>query len=272
MNREPENFSRKLALLSLVVAAGCCSCSAVTRQVARDATPAAIDSGVPAALSEKNQKALAEGIEPERVEQATEKVTAAATDGWVNAMSEDERQARVVAAVAPVVASLVDASMESALRDEHLDRIRELAKQATLGFQEAIDEVAEKRDQGAIPADKGNVLEAADRLAEGGGMTLYLVAALAGLFAALLLAGAFWAVSRKRRYEREAARREQALEAAARVLSREGMPLAESSSRPESPAGAGALADPDAELLRNTVRRLRSARSEAEPTKKESTA
>lgn len=116
------------------------------------------------------------------------------------------------------------------------------------------------------------MFEAADRLAEGGGTALYVLGALAVLLAALLVAGAFLAVSRKRRYEREAARREQALEAAARVLSREGMPLAESSNRAEPSAGADALADADAELLRSTVRQLRSARSEAEPTNKGFTA
>ena len=59
---EPNNLVRKLALLSVVTAWSCCSCSAVTRQVARDATPAAIDSGIEAGMSEKNQAAIAEGM------------------------------------------------------------------------------------------------------------------------------------------------------------------------------------------------------------------
>jgi len=225
MSYDFKNPVKTLALPSLLLALICCSCSAVTKKVARDATPEAIEAGLEAGTSEETQEKLVEAIEPERVEQATEKLAAGATDGWASAMGEDERQARVAAAVTPVVASLVQESMQTALGDEHLVRIRELAKQATLGFQDAIDEVAQKREEGAIPSDRGNVLEAVDKVAEGGDRWLYALGALAALLAALLGAGIAWAIGRKRRYDREAARRDQALEAALRVLEREGLAL-----------------------------------------------
>lgn len=264
MSNDSSSFQKVLLVLSVASAWSCCSCSAVTRQVARDATPAAIDSGIEAGLSEKNQEAVAEKLEPEHVERATEKVTAAATDGWVSAMGGEERQRSVVAAVAPVVESLVNESIEAALTDEHLLRVRELAKQATLGFQDAIDEVAEQRDKGAIPSEKGNVLEAVDKVAESGSTTLYMLGALAALFAVLLGAGLVWALGRRRRYDREAARRDQAFEAAARMLSRQGVRLEEppAQARGEHAVGREVQvdvdADADAELVRSAVRRMRS--------------
>jgi|GEM_PF-5149894 len=198
MFNDSKNFDKSLAILCAVAAWSCCACSGVTKQVARDATPVAVDSGIEAGVSDKNQEAVVQAIEPERVERATEKVAAGATDGWTNAMGEEERQARVAAAMAPIVASLVHESLETALSDEQLARVRELAKQATLGFQDAIDEVTEKRDQGAMPLSKGNVLEAVDQIAESGGTALYVVGALAFVLAVLLGAGATWALGRRR--------------------------------------------------------------------------
>jgi hypothetical protein len=198
MSNDSNSFARCLGLLCALAAWSCLACSAVTRQVARDATPAAVDSGIQAGTSDKNQEALVEAIEPERVEEATEKLAAGAADGWTDAMEDDQRQARIVEAVAPVVTSLVDESMEAVLSEEHLARIRELAKQATLGFQDAIDEVAEQRDQGTIPSDQGNVLEAVDRVAEGGDTAIYVIGAIAVLLAVLAGAGVGWAFGRKR--------------------------------------------------------------------------
>jgi hypothetical protein len=227
MPNDYASFAAILTMLGLLAASSCCGCGAITRQVARDATPLAIDSGIEAGLSEKNQEAVVQALDPERIERATEKVAGGATDGWTRALAEDQRQERIVAAVKPIVASLVSESIEVALTDEHLTRVRGLAKQATLGFQDAIDEVAEKRDRGVIPADQGNVLEAVDELAEGGRGMLYVLGAIALGLAALLGLGTVWALARKRRFEREAARQGEAFAAAVRMLSREQRPSTE---------------------------------------------
>jgi hypothetical protein len=200
MPNDFSSFAQRLALLSAVAACSGFACSGVTKQVARDATPVAVDAGIQAGVSDENQEAVVAAIEPERVERATEKLAAGMADGWVNAMTEEERQARVTAALSPVVASLVHESMQTALSDEQLLRVRELAKQATLGFQDAIDEVTEKRDRGTIPADEGNVLEAVDQIAEGGGTAIYVVGALAFVLALLLGAGGMWALGRRRQH------------------------------------------------------------------------
>src|SRR5690606_2586286 len=133
-------------------------------------------------------------IDPEMVEEATEKTVSGSMDGMVAALSEEERQEQLAAAMRPLVASLVDSSVDSALNDENLARIRELAKQATLGFQDAIDEVQEQKEEGTIPQDEGNVLTAADEVAESGDVVLYVLGALALVLALLLIAGTWWAL------------------------------------------------------------------------------
>lgn len=193
-------------------------CGSMTRQVARNATPVAVESGMQAAMSDESQQTFVEAIDPERVEQGTEKLAAGATDGLVNALGQEERQERLINAMAPVVSSIVDTAMERALSDEQLARVRELAKQATLGFQDAIDEVKTQKERGQIPEDKGNVLEAANDVAETGDITLYLVGALAAALFLLLLIGSIWAVRRKRKYELDGRQRDQALDELTRIL------------------------------------------------------
>jgi hypothetical protein len=223
----------------------------MTRSVARNATPAAVESGIEEATSAANQETIVQSIDPERVEEATEKVAAGATDGLVDAMSAPPRQERLTQAMEPVVAAMVNTAVESALSEEQLARIRELAKQATLGFQDAIDEVKTKKEQGILPEDQGNVLEAVDDVAESGNITLYLVGALAGLLFLLLVGGIIWAIRRKRRYEFEAGSREAALAEVGRILSDEQF-------RADAEAQGGNGHDPlsDAERLRLAARRL----------------
>ncbi len=230
------------------------ACASLTKRVARDATPEAVESGIQAALSERNQDRVVAAIEPARVEEVTEKVVSGATDGWARSMNDEERSAQVAAALVPVVHSLVDSSVERALSDEHLGRIRELAKQATLGFQDAIDEVTSQRERGEIPADQGNVLQAVDTLAKDGATTLTVAGAVALGLGLLLLIALAWALTRRHRYERDLAERNQALEAAVRMLSERGTPLDEDRSSTEG------VSDPDAELVRSAVQRIRQER------------
>jgi len=260
MSNDSKTFTTGLLILGVVAISSCCGCGALTRQVARDATPAAVDSGIQAGVSDENQETIVQAIDPERVERATEKVAGAVTDGWTNAMDQDERQARIALAVTPVMAKLVSESIEVALTDEHLTRVRELAKQATLGFQDAIDEVSEQRDLGTIPSDRGNVLEAVDELAEGGQGTLYVIGAIALALAVLLGVGVVWALKRKRRHEQESVRQSQALAAAVRVLSRKGVPMDEEPASPSTDGRPSADIQADVDLVRTAARRMAGAR------------
>src|SRR5688572_16705419 len=92
-----------VTLLAITFGTGC---GAMTRSVARNATPAAVESGIEEVASAKNQETIVQSIDPERVEEATEKVAAGATDGLVEAMSAPPRQERITQAMEPVVAAM----------------------------------------------------------------------------------------------------------------------------------------------------------------------
>lgn len=234
-------------LLFLVTA-----CGGMTRQLARDATPTAVETGLRTASSERSQRVLLDAIEPERVEEATEKLASGATDGFIRVLSEEERQERLSRAIAPMVNSMVDTAVHQALSDETLERVRALAKQATLGFQDAIDEVKAQKEQGALPTDQGNVLEAVNDVAESGDKTLYIVGAVATGLLGLLVVGTVWALRRKRQYEDEASSRDKKLEEIRRILAEEHGPSP--SGGGSTREGPGTLEDP--ERFRQALRRL----------------
>jgi hypothetical protein len=220
MKHQVHSINKRMSLLLAVGLStfSCLGCGSLTKQVARNATPVAVESGMKTALSDESQDAVVEAIDSERVEHATEKFAAGTIDGFVNALAEEERQERLAGSMEPMVSSLVNTAMAEALSDEQLLRIRELAKQATLGFQDAIDEVKTKKERGTIPEDQANVLEAADDLAETGDVTLYSLATLAALLFFLLVAGAIWALRGRRKYELEGTRRDQAVDEITRIL------------------------------------------------------
>lgn len=235
-------------------------CGGMTRQVVRNATPTAVQTGLATATSDESQDMIVESLEPERVEEATERIAAGTTDGLVNALGEEERQERLTQAVAPMVSSMVDTAINQALNDENLERVRALAKQATLGFQDAIDEVKTQKDDGTIPADKGNVLEAVNDVAESGDVTLYALGAVAALLALVLIIGAVLAVRRKRKYEYEASLRDKALDEISRILAdgQRGTNL-EANGHDRDRDDSEAVGDP--ERLREALRRLAEQRS-----------
>jgi hypothetical protein len=74
---------------------------------------------------------------------------------------------------------------------------REVTKQITLGFQDAIDQTRRDRKSGAIPESEGSVLFGVGELAENGQGSM--LNTIAGGFAALILAiaGMLWWVSRR---------------------------------------------------------------------------
>jgi hypothetical protein len=211
-----------------------------------------VDSGIETVSSEENQRELVKAVDPEIVEEATRKTVSGSTDGLIAALSEEERQEQLAAAMRPLVASMVDTSVDSALNDGNLARIRELAKQATLGFQDAIDEVEQQKEEGKIPEDKGNVLKAADQVAEGGDTILYVLGALAAVLAALLVAGTLWALRRKRGYEEDSARRDREIAQIAQMLASEGLGPAQT----EDGSKNGDAELSDEEVLRQAMRRV----------------
>lgn len=242
-------MTRSVLIVVVLAAAGC---GGMTRQVARNATPAAVDSGLRAVTSDESQQLVVDSIDEERVQAATEKLASGTTDGLVESLGEEERQARLTEAMAPMVSSMVDTAMNQALNDANLERVRALAKQATLGFQDAIDEVKSQKESGELPKDKGNVLEAVDDVAESGDTTLYILGAVAAALLLALALGAVWALSRKRKYEYEASLRDRALDEISRILAEDqGAPVSDKDV-PEQAKDEGG----HPERLRQALRRL----------------
>jgi hypothetical protein len=88
---------------------------------------------------------------------------------------------------------------------------RTISKEATLGFQDAVDEARRSRDQGETQPGEGSVLWAASRAAESGNTLLdvWKVSLLAvGL---VLIAGFVWAFRQHRTHRRELLQRDEAL-------------------------------------------------------------
>ncbi len=242
-----------LFLLSLVVAFAS-GCGGMTRQIARNATPAAVDSGLQAATTDQNQERLVDAIEPERVEEATVRLTSGATDGLVTALGNEERQERLAEAVGPMVASMVDTAINQALSDENLERVRALAKEATLGFQDAIDEVEAQKETGEIPEDEGNVLETMNDVADHSDTILYALGAAAALLFLVLVGVTVWAVRKRKKYETEARMRDQALDEISRLLSDDDRAGQDSRGNGQHPPKGEPGGDP--ERLRQALRRL----------------
>jgi len=217
-------------ILVVLTAAGC---GGMTRTVARNATPAAVDSGLRAVTSDEHQQLVVDAIDEDRVQDATEKLASGTTDGLVDALGEPERQERLTQAVAPMVSSMIDTAINQALTDGNLERVRALAKQATLGFQDAIDEVKSQKESGQLPKNKGNVLEAVNDVAESGDTTLYILGGAAAVLLLLLAFGVVWALRRKRKYEYEARLRDQALNEISRILAEDQGASASDHDEPE---------------------------------------
>lgn len=97
------------------------------------------------------------------------------------------------------------------------DATRDLAKQMTLGFQDAIDENARRKRDGELSSDEGNVLDSVDRA----GSSLVWVpigAAVLALLVVGVIASIVWAGRRVRATRADLAHRDQALEALMEVL------------------------------------------------------
>lgn len=88
---------------------------------------------------------------------------------------------------------------------------REVAKQATLGFQDALDEIRRERESGAKSEDEGSILFAASKAVESGEVILdvWRVSLIMTGIALLLAIG--WAVHRSRVHRQELAQRDEAL-------------------------------------------------------------
>lgn len=115
---------------------------------------------------------------------------------------------------------------------------RSLSKEATLGFQDAVDEARRARDEGEKGPGEGSVLWAASRAAESGN-TLLDVWKISLMVVGLALIGGFvWAVRQHRTHRRELLQRDEALA----LLTKKVEESTRRSAVPPAPAPSGDVA------------------------------
>lgn len=147
-------------------------------------------------------------------------------DEAITRMSSEPNQEQVREVTRLLVKEVIGTAVRSARQEVDTEGVgetlsaatREMAKQATLGFQDAIDETRAKKDAGHLPERKGNVLDAAARAAEQGSSYLTLAVAALGGFAAALLGAVLLGTRRSRASRGELARRDEALLILARAI------------------------------------------------------
>ncbi len=147
------------------------------------------------------------------------------------AFSSDSDKAKLVlrAAVQEIVAAAFE-QVRHELEGQEIGKglsagAREMAKEATLGFQEAIDETAQKKRAGQLGTDEGNVLDAANRAAQSSSSVVPIAIAGFGGFALAVLGAILWAGRRRRITRSDLASRDEALLAMVDVIrASEGKP------------------------------------------------
>jgi len=177
--------------------------------------------GAIAALSEKDRQAEM-NVLTGHVEAMANRMIGGSMDVVMNKMFSDVMEKRIKQIVTGVVTELLVAVIMTVKKElgpidfptvESVGQgAREVTKQVTLGFQDAVDQTRRDRKSGAIPEGEGSVLFGVGELAEnGGGSMLYTIA---GGFAALIIAiaGMFYWVSRRfRAHQAEIGKRDEAL-------------------------------------------------------------
>ena len=203
------------------------SCAPATRHLSRAATQGAVE-GVADAVAKhpEAQRKIADNLDEGAIRVGVERSSAGVIDGALDSLEEPARRERINKEVAAITASLVSTLVSSAgnaaLSDANQQKVaamtaglvrllksellpdqetvakmmpvvRELVKNMTLGFQDAIDETQAKRNAGELPAGQGSVLWAAGEAAESSNEVLYMLGAGAVVLALAGIVVGVWA-------------------------------------------------------------------------------
>ena len=198
--------------------------NALEAKMVADATQrisAGVIDGALAALSEKDRQAEL-AVLAGQAENMANRMLSGSMDTIMGKLMNDAMEKRIKSLVTGIVTEVLVAVITTVKKELGPIELptsktigegaREVTKQITLGFQDAVDQTRRDRASGAIPENEGSVLFGMGEFAEnGGGSMLYTIA---GGFAALLiaLAGMFYWVSRRfRAHQAELGKRDEAL-------------------------------------------------------------
>lgn len=221
------------------------SCAPATRHLSRAATQGAVE-GVADAVAKhpEAQRKIADNLDEGAIRVGVERSSAGVIDGALDSLEEPARRERINKEVAAITASLVSTLVSSAgnaaLSDANQQKVaamtaglvrllksellpdqetvakmmpvvRELVKNMTLGFQDAIDETQAKRNAGELPAGQGSVLWAAGEAAESSNEVLYMLGAGAVVLALAGIVVGVWAFRSAKANKAELAERDEAM-------------------------------------------------------------
>ena len=246
MSLRLDKFFALAAIIGLVLLNS--SCSAMMRSIAKEATPAVV-SGVVAGVSDPNtQRQLVAAIDEERMTALSARLSAGVVDGLLDTLEDPTRRKRLEVIVRDLTAtaavSVVDSLLSRALdartqllvgrlladlmsvivdtvdtktgqsagRSEALSAAaHEIGKQATLGFQEALDETRRQRESGEMAKSDGALILAASSASLTGSRILWTLGIGLGALAAGLAITLIWAIRKNRLRRSELQQRDDAL-------------------------------------------------------------
>lgn len=241
MSRFKLLFARLAFFATVVLAVGCVP---TARHFTRAATEGVIEGAADAmAKNPDAQKKIAKGIDEDAIQEVTRKSSGGVIDGTLDSLDDKERRQRLTNEVAAITSTLTTTLVQSAgnaaLSDANQKKVaamtgalirmvksevlpdqatvdkmmlvvRELVKNMTLGFQDAVDETHAKRESGELGKGEGSVLNALGQAAESGNEMLYMIGLLVGVLSILALAIAIWAWRSSRAHRKELAERDEA--------------------------------------------------------------
>lgn len=189
------------------------------------------------------QKKIANGLDQEAIQEVTRKSAGGVIDGTLDSLDDKERRQRLTNEVAAITSTLTTTLVQSAgnaaLSDANQKKVaamtgalirmvkaevlpdeatvakmmlvvRELVKNMTLGFQDAVDETHAKRESGELGKGEGSVLNAIGQAAESGNEMLYLIGIGVVVLALLALGIAIWSWRSSRLHRKELEERDEA--------------------------------------------------------------
>ena len=218
--------------LAVVALAGAhVGCASMFREVAKGAVPEVLASAVTELADPVLQRQVVAAVDEGRVKELTARLSAGIVDGVLDALEDPARRHRLEAIVDGLATSAAGSATDSVLAHALDEKVQvqmrlalaaeqtvafgaaahELAKQATLGFQDALDDTRRDRASGRMPKADGALLIAANNASKTGGEILWTLGIGLGVLALGLIVTLTWAIRKNKRRRSDMVQRDDAL-------------------------------------------------------------
>lgn len=232
----------KALVLLLLSMAGC---APTTRHFSRAMTEGVVEGAADAVAKNPDaQRKIANGLDQEAIEEGVKRSAGGVIDGTLDTLDDQQRRERLTKEIAAITSTLTTTLIQSAgsaaLSDANQQKVaamtaglirlvkaevlpdeatvqkmmlvvRQLVKNMTLGFQDAIDETQAKRNSGELGPGQGSVLWATGQAAESGNEMFYMMGAGALALALIGVGIGIWAWRSSKAHKAELAERDEAM-------------------------------------------------------------